>query len=129
MKKKQTLLQKIKTWWHNLPHKGFWVFQILIPLLFFILLIMAQSGISLFLWLILAILIMQFYLIQRYYGGRCVFHCVLLYLLFIYTGTALLVLYSTKNETIMLISTILMVCALFSPIIPQLWRSTKHGRK
>lgn len=128
MKKKQKALHPLKTWWYNLPHKGFFVFQILIPLLFFILLIMAQSGISLFLWLILAILIMQFYLIQRYYGGRCVFHCVLLYLLFIYTGTAL-VLYSTKNETIMLISTILMVCALFSPIIPQLWRSTKHGRK
>ena len=135
MAKQQNTIQKSNNWWRNLPHKWFLAFQIIIPFLIFILLIMAQSGISLFLWLILIIFVIQFYLIKHYYGGRCLIHCLMLYYLFLTAPLAFVLLLKyilelpISNDIAMKIISLFSVCAPFISIIPQYWRYITHGRK
>ena len=72
MKKKQTFLQKFKTWWHNLPHQWFLVFQLCLLFVFYLSCLL--TGYSPFFILIIPLLlIIQFYFIKHYYGWKILF--------------------------------------------------------
>ena len=134
--KNQTLLQKFQNWWHNLPHKWFLLFQILNPFLIIVLIVGAQSGFhNFFLCLILTLLIIQCYLIKRYYGTRCLIHCIILLYLFPMIPVAFFLLLKyivgleIDTDTALDNIGIFAVSAPFIAIIPQYWRSNNHGRK
>ena len=137
-KNKKTSVQKIKTWWHNLPHKWFLLFQLLLP----IPLLMIND-----MPIVIDILVFQYFFILYYYSVKTFCICLASQVI-IYSLPALIhpvfepfclsffcpantgcyyEYYSFRcGNLLMIICTVLFFLA---PIIIQLWRSNKHGRK
>jgi len=87
----KTILQKLKTWWHDLPHKWFFVLQILLsfyPLLF---VIYGYSKISI--GLVLLLLCLFLCCVLSLYGWKRMFtacYAGILYLLSLFTSLAII---------------------------------------
>ena len=113
---KETIWQKLKTWWHNLPHRGFLIFQLFLPIISSILLpILIDISDLLAIYTHIGLWIIQLCIIKHYYGWKtCLF--------------ALLATWIWWLTTVCF--GILGFLGIFlPPIIPQYWRLTKHGRK
>ena len=83
MKKKQAAFQKLKTWWHNLPHKWFLVFQLCLPFVFYLSLFLVAHSLF-FIFATPFLLIIQLYFIKHYYGWKKLFGTLLILLVLIF---------------------------------------------
>ena len=148
--KKRPSIKK-KSWWYNLPHKAFLIFQICTSFFLYKLYGATITYDTQFLLPIVTLIstsiifVIQFSLIAHYYGWRTCVTCILIIpLSAIFSLLSIFFLFAIMNILITIlsinlfniikildkyISYFILYLPFCAPIVPQYWRFKSHGRK